>query len=513
MSRTIDYKIRISSDPSGARSAASALSDISAQANGLQTGFMSVQQAASGNVMALFSVVRALRSLSAAATTLQSALPLIGILIGVLTVAWNAFRASQQEAARAMQEANDKLIASQERLSQVLSATRAPNYNAQISALRDVADAFQSAETAAQKFHAAQREAASIEIATRVANIQHGAARQKQRFAGDDEQRANADLTARRAVAAETYQADLDAIESEAAAQAAQIKRYNDIIGALQTHGEIVGRDANTPLKQAEKRLAEASAQRGSEMRSGAESPETNERFAKAFQERERLQKESDAMQAQRQKQLAEADAALTAAKLSYELIPARKEQLASEYAAQEAADLAAESERVAARDRKRAEDRERQRQQDLRDDAEGQKKAVRKSAEQRSEEISTSLPQVKEQAEKAAAEEQRLRARILDPAARKQQDDDARSAAREEKSIESRIRRAESAKARGQRGKWIDDTLAFRSARDEAESKKQQIQQLEIDRTEAAKQSRDSLANIEDYLEAALQMSGGQGA
>lgn len=513
MSRTIDYRIRISSDTSGARAAATALDDISRQSAGLTQGFSSVQQAASGNAMALVNVVRSLRAVTSATTALQAALPLIGILIGVASAAWNAYRDRQNESASAMKEANDKLIASQERLQKVISAARAPSYEPQVRALRDLADAFSRTEKAANDFKAAQDRAAGISTATNIAEINRAAARQKQMFAGDEEQQANIDLNARRTAAAESFQADYAAIERDAAAQSATIERLNKTIFSLRMQGNAEEWSGNTPLKQAEARLAALSAQRGKEMLAGNESAETNELFVEAFRVREQMKKEFQAFEDQRKKQLAEAEAALVSAEQASALNAARKKQLAADYAAQEAADFAAESARVAARDRKLAQERETQRQQDLRADAEAQKKAVRQSAEKRADEISEALPQAQKQAADAAAAEQKLRARLVSPAARRQQDESERDARREEKSLESRIRRAESAQARGVKGKWINEALSFRDARAEAESKKQELSQLEIDRTAAAKQSRDSLANIEEYLAAALQMGGGQGA
>jgi len=266
----------------------------------------------------------------------------------------------------------------------------------------------------------------------------------------------------------------------------------------------------STPLKNAEDEITRIRNEQVAATKGGRDvSPESVDALAKAVSNRDKLKADQEKTQAQLDKQFRDAQAAKAAAEQSLAATPEKKAQLAAEFSAQEAADNATEASRTAAQDKLRIEQNLLKTRDDLRKQAEAETEAVKASGEARADQLEDEIAITKIEQERADALSAKLRARVLSPAAGRAQDKEEREAKKEEDRINKRIAAAEDAQKRGARGKSIDEALALKGAREEAAAKKGEINQLEQERTVAAKESRDALKEIQKALLANLQLGG----
>ena len=173
--KSLDYKISFAADTSGARVAADALGDLSGRAGMsagalgelssrsgvMQQAFMGTRMAAEGNVASFFSLARAIRGVATAASGLTAALGVIGMLLAVASVLWQQYKSRQDEAAKSIQEATEKLASAQQRLNDVIMATKAPSYEPNVKALQAIATAYSEAEEAAKNYKDTQDQVAA----------------------------------------------------------------------------------------------------------------------------------------------------------------------------------------------------------------------------------------------------------------------------------------------------------------------------------------------------------------
>ena len=522
--KSLDYKISMSADVSGARVAADALGDLSGRAGmsagalgelssrsgAMQQAFMGTRMAAEGNVASFFSLARAIRGVATATSGLTAALGVIGMLLAVASVLWQQYKSRQDEAAKSTQEATEKLIAAQQRLHEVIAATRAPSYEPNVKALQAIAVAYSEAEEAAKNYKDTQDQVTAAKTATKVAGIQQTAQRAIGAAAGDEDKQAVIALNAKREVAGVQYEAEYAAIERNAAAQEAHIARIKTQLNDLSRQDLAISGMFSTPLKNAEDEITRIRDEQVATTKGGrAVSPESVDALAKATSNRDKLKADQEKAKAQLDKQFRDAQAAKSAAEQSLAATPEKKKQLSAESAAAEATDYATEKLRVATQDKLRAEKDILKTKEQIRKQAEAETEAVKASGEARADQLEDKITITKIEKERADAKVSRLTERVSSPAARHAQD----KAEREEKhaadKLEKQIRQAEEAKARGARGRSIDDLLGLIGAREDAAKKQAELNQLERDAAVAAKEARDALIQIQKTLLANLQLAG----
>jgi len=475
---------------------------MASRAGVMQQAFTGTRLAMEGNAAALFNVARGFKAVMAGAGPLGWLLLAIGVLLAQLSNLWDQYKARQESAA----QAGEKMAVAQKRLHDVIMATRLPNYDPNIKAIQAIASAYADAEEAAKNFKDAQDKTAAAKTAVKVANLNETAQRAIGAAAGDENKQAEIAYNARREIAAETYKAEYAAIERNAAAQEASLARIKAQMADLSRQDLAVSGKFSAPLLEAENEINKIRDKQVAAERSGSPiTAESVDALAEATANRDRIKGEQEKARAQIDKQIHDGKAARAAAEQSIASVPEKKAQLAAEFSSQEAADNAAEATRAAAQDKLRIEKEILKTKEEITRQSEAEAVAVKATGTSRAEDLADEINILKIEQEAAQNEAARLRLRVLSSAAGQAQDQAAREAKREEDRVDKRIAAAEDARNRGGRGKWIDQALAFKGAREEAAAKGPEINALEQQQAvdiAAMKASLDSIkTNLENNL------------
>ncbi len=525
MSRELRYQVRLSADTSGAREAADVLGSLAVRSGDVQQVFYGLEMASRGNIASLFGVAKAVQALI---RVLSSAGVYVQVLVGVVTAAqiafriWQAWQNRNALAAKELSDATDKLTAAQQRLNDVLAAAKAPTYEGHTKFLRDLAEAYSQATSAAAALKDIQDKLADSDTERAVAGIQEQATRES-RSAATPEERETIAFNARRQEAQIRYDAEIAALERESKANEGEIERRSVVAFRAGRQSDFEDYSDSTAIKKARAELAALQKDLANfERRSaGAEAtPDLIERktaltegIAQKTAALQGLEKQYQDWRDANARMVRENKAALDAAIQRRELIPARREQINARFTADETRDWsdfqAQEQARRDQESQRQADAAKKDAQQQARSQAESQSETVKARAEQQKETIARQIQDAGRTAELADQEAARLTQRIMSPAVRRAQDKEERQQQREARKLQNRLDAADAAEKRGARGGWISDVRSRREALNLAAEKKREMADLEHQAWKAQVDSAGKLDAIKTVLEANLRAAG----